>query len=325
VLEFLLNLDAGIVIPSALLFAAVLLMVTGAYGFFAVRGVFSRRIGATAGSEDLSVDVGSSGIFLRDNTLKRFEKFVAPKSEEETLAIRKRLARAGYRDPQAVRIFYVSRALCGLGGVIVAAFLLPLLVPTMPIQLVILITCFITFVGFIIPSYWVERQIQTRREQARLGFPDVLDMLLVCIEGGHGIDQALLRVARESERSNAVLAQELGIVGSEMRHGRDRRRVLKNFADRLGVDDITAFVSVLVQSEEYGVSIADALRVYAADMRNKRIMRAEEIANKMPVKLALGTILFTVPPVMIILAGPSVVMILRAFALIAQGGGGRPN
>jgi tight adherence protein C len=181
----------------------------------------------------------------------------------------------------------------------------------------------VTLAVFLLPSFWVERRIEYRREAAKLGFPDVLDMLLVCLEGGHGIDQGLARVARESKRAHPVLAQELDIVATELRHGRNRRQVMRSFAERLGVDDITAFVSVLLQSEEYGVSIADALRVYAADMRNKRVLRAEEKANKMPVKLALATIAFTVPPVMLILSGPSILMILRAFASISAGDGGR--
>jgi tight adherence protein C len=174
--------------------------------------------------------------------------------------------------------------------------------------------------GFAAPSFYIERKIQQRREEARSGFPDLLDMLLVCIEAGQGIDQALARVARELSRSNRTLAEELAIVTTEQRMGKDRRRVMRDFTDRVDVDDITAFVSVLNQAEEYGVGIVDALRVYAADMRNKRIMRAEEAANKMPVKLALGTIAFTVPPIMIILPGPSVVMILNAFSKLGQGG-----
>jgi tight adherence protein C len=133
-----------------------------------------------------------------------------------------------------------------------------------------------------------------------------------------------MRVAREAERSHKTLSDELNLVGIEIRHGRERRRVLKDFAERVGVDDVAAFVAVLLQAEEYGVSVGDALRVYAADMRNKRVMRAEEKANKMPVKLALATILFTVPPVIMLLSGPSIIMMLRAFASMSTGGGGPP-
>src|SRR5262249_27942002 len=116
------------------------------------------------------------------------------------------------------------------------------------------------------------------------------------------------------QKVNKVLAEELTVVNDELRAGKTRAAVFRDFADRLGVPDISAFAAVLRQSDEFGVSIADTLRVYAVELRNKRIMRAEEKANMMPIKLALGSIAFTIPPTMLIMAGPSVIMIVRTFS-----------
>ena len=141
----------------------------------------------------------------------------------------------------------------------------------------------------------------------------MLYMLLVCIESGNSIHQGCRRVAKEIGSVNQVLCEELTVVIDELRAGKDRSMVFKDFAERLAVPDIAAFATVLRQSDEFGVSIADTLRVYASEMRNKRVVRAEAKANLMPLQLAIGTLVFTVPPAMLIMAGPSVISIIRAF------------
>jgi tight adherence protein C len=145
-------------------------------------------------------------------------------------------------------------------------------------------------------------------------FPDALDLILVCIEAGHGLDQALNRVATEMKKSAPVLSAEVALIVAELRAGKVRDKVLSDFAERIGLQDVNAFVTVMKQAQQFGVSIADTLRVYSKEMRNKRFMRAEEKANMMPIQLALGAIAFTIPPVIVILIGPSVVLILREMA-----------
>jgi tight adherence protein C len=250
-------------------------------------------------------------ILLEDGALKEFARFVTPKSEPELSATRTRLIRAGYRNPSAVRIYNACRGAFGLGTAALTAILVLVLIHKLP-ALLMLLPIPAAFAGMLIPAFWVERRIEYRKQAAELGFPDALDMLLVCIEAGQGLDQALTRLSQEIRTSNPTLADEFGIVSNELRAGKDRALVLREFAERMGVSDISAFMTVLKQSDEFGVSIADAVRVYAAEMRNKRIMRAEEKANLLPVKLALGGILFTVPPIMLVLAAPSFIMIVRA-------------
>jgi len=162
------------------------------------------------------------------------------------------------------------------------------------------------FVGYYAPKYWVTRRVQMREEEIIQGFPDALDLMLVCVEAGQSLDQAIIRVDPEIRDSYPALAEEFEIIAYEMKAGKDKTKVLRDMGERVGVQDINSFVTTLIQSATFGTSIAEALRVYAGEMRDKRVMRAEEKANKLPTKLTLGTMLFCVPPLLIILIGPSV-------------------
>ena len=130
--------------------------------------------------------------------------------------------------------------------------------------------------------------------------------MLVCVDAGQSLDQSISRVAKESRAGYPALADEFDIVANEVKAGKERAQVLKDMSERVGISDVSSFVTTLVQSATYGTSIADALRVYSAEMRDKRVMRAEEKANTLPTKLTLGTMLFTLPPLLIILIGPSI-------------------
>ena len=160
--------------------------------------------------------------------------------------------------------------------------------------------------GYMLPKYWVTRRVETRKEEITNGFPDALDMMLTCVEAGQSLDQSILRVAKEIRPSYPALADEFSIVSNEMKAGKDRIQVLRDLSERSGVPDVASFVTVMIQSASFGTSIADALRVYASEMRDKRVMRAEEKANTLPTKMTLATMMLTVPPLLIILIGPSV-------------------
>jgi len=284
------------------------------------RTVVSRRLSGVPGSMDAVPEQKRELLSLEDNILKRFEDLVTPKNPEELARIRNWLLTAGYRRPSAVRVYYASKAGLALGLAVVSALIFPFLLNGYPIALIAIIIVGFTILGYAGPGLWVTRHRQRRQEAAELGFPDMLDMLLVCIGAGHGLDQALRRVAAEFRKLNPTIAEELTIVNDELRAGKARQAVMRDFSERLGVDDITNFTTVLKQSDEFGVSIADTLRIYAGEMRNKRVMRAEEKANMMPVKLALGSILFTVPPTMLVMAGPSLVLMIRSLSGMTGGG-----
>jgi tight adherence protein C len=131
-------------------------------------------------------------------------------------------------------------------------------------------------------------------------------MMLVCVEAGQSLDQAIIRVSKELRAGFPDLADEYELVSYEMKAGKDKTQVLRDMAERCGVTDVSSFVTVLIQSQQFGTSIAEALRVYAGEMRDKRVMRAEEKANTLPTKMTLATMMLTVPPLLIILIGPSI-------------------
>jgi tight adherence protein C len=161
--------------------------------------------------------------------------------------------------------------------------------------------------GYMGPKYWVNKRVDKRKEQIQQGFPDSLDMMLVCVEAGQSMEQSIVRVGQELRSSFPALAEEYQIISYEMKAGKDKSQVLADMSDRCGLQDVSSFVTVLNQAQTFGTSISDALRVYAGEMRDKRVMRAEEAANKLPTKMTLTTMMLTVPPLLIILVGPSAV------------------
>jgi len=160
-------------------------------------------------------------------------------------------------------------------------------------------------IGYYIPKYWINKRLAARQAEIISGFPDALDMMLVCVEAGQSLDQSIIRIGKESRAGYPALAEEFDIVAQEVKAGKERVTVLKDMAERVGIPDVSSFVTTLVQSATFGTSMAEALRVYSAEMRDKRVMRAEEKANTLPTKLTLGTMLFCLPPLLVILIGPS--------------------
>lgn len=270
------------------------------------------RLGRRHETED---GVGES---LRlDREKARFEAlapYLEPSDEGQLSEVRARLLWAGYRSRSAVRIFYLARAVLTVGLVILSLLVVGLTQPEPDPMRLVLYAVLAGFIGYRAPPWWVARRRKQRQRNMADGFPDALDLMLVCVEAGQSLDQAIIRVASEVRDAHGALSEELQIVSAEMRAGKDRALVLRDFADRSGVSDISAFVTVLLQSIAYGTSVSAALRVYAAEMRDKRLMRAEEKANTLPTKLTLGTMLFTVPPLMLILIGPSLIEILRSLS-----------
>ena len=245
--------------------------------------------------------------------------FLEPTDKEELSQARRQLRAAGYKSAGAVRLYYLARA--GLGvGLLLFGLMLFVLIPEEPRMVTgLAFSGLMGLAGYFFPAYWVRRQIESRREKIQNSFPDAMDMMLVCIEGGHSLDQAMARVGMEMQTTGSPLAEEMNVVTHEFRAGKDRALVLRDFADRCAVNDISSFVTVLIQSSTFGTSISQALRVYAAEMRDKRLMRAEEKANLLPTKLTLGTMAFTVPPLILILAGPSFIQIVRSLTQFGAG------
>ncbi|CAN1515037.1 TadC Flp pilus assembly protein TadC [Paracoccaceae bacterium] len=240
--------------------------------------------------------------------LERFAQFLEPQKKEELSAAKLNMLRAGYPSKNAVRMFHAMQFLFGITflllGVIYA--LVQSVNGDLSTRSMLIYTLLPCAIGYYIPRYWVTKRVEKRRTEIIEGFPDALDLMLVCVEAGQSLDQSIIRVGAESRSGYPSLADEFDMIAHEMKAGKERTTVLKDMAERVGVPDVASFVTTLIQSATFGTSIAEALRVYSADMRDKRIMRAEEKANMLPTKLTLGTMLFTVPPLLVILIGPSV-------------------
>jgi len=243
----------------------------------------------------------------RNEQLEKFATFLEPQNADELSAIQLKLRQAGYQSKDSVRFFHFAQFALGIIGLIVGLVYVFGLGggEDLGTQKMLMYVVGPGGVGYMMPKYWVTRRVEARKEQITAGFPDCLDMMLVCVEAGQSLDQSIVRVARELVASYPELAAEFEIVAYEMKAGKDKASVLRDMGIRCGVQDVSSFVTVLIQSAVFGTSVADALRVYAGEMRDKRVMRAEEAANKLPTKMTLATMGLTVPPLLIILVGPS--------------------
>jgi tight adherence protein C len=256
----------------------------------------------------------------KNQKLDKYASFLEPQDAKALSQVRLTLLQAGYRNRDAVRYFHFAQLLLALGFLTLGVlyFLLFKSGGESSAQEAVLYILGPGAVGYMLPKYWVTKRQQQRQEEITDGFPDSLDMMLTCVEAGQSLDQSIVRVANEISASYPALAEEYQIVAHQIKAGRDKPSVLNEMAERCGVQDISSFVTVLVQSQTFGTSIADALRVYASEMRDKRVMRAEEKANKLPTKMTLATMMLTVPPLLIILVGPSVIGIMELFTMAGQ-------
>jgi tight adherence protein C len=253
--------------------------------------------------------------------LEKFAHFLEPQKKEELSAAKLTMLRAGYTGKNAVRMFHAIQFLLAILFLIVGLIiaLVKSFSQEMSMTDLLLHSLLPCAIGYYLPRYWVNRRVNQRQTEIIQGFPDALDLMLVCVEAGQSLDQSIIRVGKESRVGYPALADEFDLVAQEVKAGKERISVLKDMAERVGVPDVASFVTTIIQSATFGTSIADALRVYSADMRDKRIMRAEEKANMLPTKLTLGTMLFTVPPLLVILIGPSIYGMVTMLGQLAGG------
>ena len=233
-------------------------------------------------------------------------------SRKDTTAVRLFLIQAGFTDPRAVSMYWASRVSLAVGLPILALFGLPLL--GVSSNKVLLAVMYFGVMGWIAPSFFVRRRLKARQKEVQLALADMLDMLVVCVEAGLGLNQALVRVADEIDHVSPVMSEQLSMVNLEMRAGTPRDEALKNFAERTGLPDIKSLVSMMVQTDRFGTSVADALRVHSDTMRTKRRQRAEEAAAKTTIKLVFPLVLFVFPAMFVVVIGPSALAIYRTFS-----------
>lgn len=218
-------------------------------------------------------------------------------------SLRAMLVHAGYRSPNAGLVFMGVRILLA-GALLVVGIVAAASIGATP-QNRLLFILFGGLLGWMLPFIVVRRQVKGRQTEIQRSLPDALDMMVVCVEAGMGLNQALVRVGEEMDRVCRSLSEEFALVNLEIRAGTPRDEALKHLGERTGVQDMRSFVSMLVQTDRFGTSIGTALRVHADESRTKRRQRAEEEAAKLSVKLLIPIVLFVFPSIFIVILGPA--------------------
>jgi tight adherence protein C len=244
--------------------------------------------------------------------IKGFGRVSFPKKEDRLSRTQNALLSAGYRKENAPIMFYGSKVFLGILTLVIF-WLALLFFLKLTFGNILFFSVLAAAAGFYLPNLWVHSRAERRKEKIKEGFPDALDLLVVCMEAGQGVDAALERVGREMEMDNEVLSQEFNLLNLEIRAGKSRKKALKNMALRTKLDDISSFGVLVNQAEELGTSIAQALRIHSDAMRTKRWQRAETIAGRIPVKLTFPLILFILPCIFAVVLGPGCISAIRNF------------
>lgn len=247
--------------------------------------------------------------------LKPFYQFLIPQHKTERETTKQRLIKAGFNHPESLLIFYFAKTLCTLvmPGILLSINYLANIIPTHRIQLYVFV---LAALGMLIPGYYLDHMTTRRKQIVSNSFPEMLDLLVVCTEAGLGLNAALARVSDELRNSHPLLAEELHRVNSEIRSGLDRSVSFRNLYERTGIEDIRTFTGILNQSLKLGSSIADNLRIYAEDLRDKRMQLAEEKAAKIGTTLIFPLVLCIFPSFFVVAVGPAVIKLIAVFAAI---------
>jgi tight adherence protein C len=317
-------MDVPIVI-ALFTFLAVMLTSSGIFFFFHSREALQAwRRRAEGGRVAVEADGTSGGIVNQleaqlQALLEWFGKLNQPSNVEEVRANRRRLITAGYRSGKAPLLFLGAKLLLAI--VIVCLFaMIPTKVLGFPsgskltFYYVVASAC-----GYYAPVFWLRRAINARKNSLQRAIPDALDLMVVCVEAGLGLDQAIGRVGEEVKRAHPELSDELNVLALELRTGGTRQEALRNLAFRTDLEEVRNLVALLVQTDRFGTSIGQALRVHADSMRTTRRLRAEELAAKLPVKLLLPLIFFIFPSIFIVTIGPACIRMVKVLFPVLSG------
>jgi tight adherence protein C len=303
--------DGSVMILALLVFLAVTVLSFGIMAMIRTRGAIKRRAGGIAeysGERDAIEDrsLRQSSLRAVQRLLDYTTKHYAANQEGANKVLRRRMIQAGIFDTRAVALFFVTRVALALGLAITAFIALPLLLEqSAPVfWLSVMLSA---LVGYLAPSFYVDKRISANRNEHRSGFPDFMDLLVVCADSGLSMEAALERVGRELGDSYPSLCANLHMANLEIRAGRTMTEALEHLCDRLGLDEARSFATLIQQSAELGSSITEALRVYSDDMRHKRLSRAEEKAYSLPAKLSLPMMICIFPVLFVVILLPVVV------------------
>jgi len=297
---------------SIALFCLLMTLIT-VFGYrLYVRPVrITERLGGPVGLPEPE-PVSATGAVPRKRLLVRVIEYIGekvPVSPEDASLARRRLMAAGFRSEVALRIYFGMKIILGAGLAIGAFFLKDILTTNFVLRIVVLVAG--GALGFFGPNLIVDHLVSRRQEKIRLSLPDALDLLVVCMEAGLGLDQAMVNVARELEITHPQICEEFNLVSLEMRAGKRRMDSLKNLASRTGEPELRKLVATMVQSDRFGASIADSLRTHSDFMRVRRRQDAEERAAKVGVKLVFPIFFFILPSMLVVAAGPGLLQLFK--------------
>ncbi|WP_454876772.1 type II secretion system F family protein [Pseudomonas farris] len=244
--------------------------------------------------------------------LERVGQRFASTESAQASATQTLLTHAGYRSSSAVQMYWAVRLLLPLVLVGIALLLLPM-IPKISLIVGLLLLVMVAAIGWLLPALYVGKRKQARQGRLRAAFPDALDLMVVCVESGLALPTTIERVAEEMSVSQVELAEELALVNAQIRAGISSTEALKQLAVRTGLDDVQGLVSLLAQSIRFGTSVADTLRVYADEFRDRRTQAAEEMGAKIGTKLIFPLIFCLWPSFFLVAIGPAMIGVLRAF------------
>jgi tight adherence protein C len=306
-------MDLQIAAPLAILFVSLATAAGTALWLLTDPQSTRRRLSqVTATGETGAAEIGSVLGDEPSQLAKRARSFV-PKSPKEMGRVQRMLASAGYHGEWPAIVFVVVQLVLPITVFVNGVWLYG---PGTPM----VFAGIAALLAYYLPNLWLGRAIEKRRTEIRNGLPDAIDLMIVCIEAGSGLDQALARVAEELGIAYPALTRELELISAEMRAGKPRMEAFKNFAERTKVDDVRSLVAMMVQTDRFGTSLGQALRTHAETSRTKRRQRAEEKAAKLGVKLLFPLVFCLFPAFYLVVLGPS---ILRIFRQLVWGGFGQ--
>lgn len=310
----------GQYLPFLAVFAAVALTVFGVGSLLVTGDPLRRRLGAgrTDGASRVKAAAPQRpGIIHR--VLSPLQG-LAPVDAKSRSLIARQLIQAGFLGSHAVGTFFAARLILALSLPLLFSIVSPFLSRSMAANQVLMLAGGLGLFGYLLPSLVVQHRTAKRQLAAREGFPDALDLLLVCVEAGLGLDAAIARVGDEIGKAHPLLGQQFHLMALELRAGKTRADALRNFSERIGIDEISSFSSLLVQTEALGTSMADSLRAHADDMRARRLLRAEEKAQQLGVKMTFPLIMFILPTLIIFIMAPAIIQVKNNLLPVLGGG-----
>ena len=299
--------DNASIMMALLVFLAAGTMAFSVMAFARVRGSVKRRTSHILDESERQANPKRS---LRYSSLKAVAQLIdyttkhySSTNDEHMKVLRRRLIQAGIYDPRGVAFFFIARTALAV-GIAAAVFVARPMMESHGTTFFWLMVIVGGIAGYVGPSMYVDRRISTRKEEHRAGFPDFMDLLVVCADSGLSMEAALERVSRELGDSYPSLSTNIHMTNLETRAGRPLKDALERFADRLALDEAHAFATLINQSIDLGSSITDALRVYSDDMRHKRLSRAEEKAYALPAKLSIPMMVCIFPVLFVVIMLP---------------------